>query len=62
MDMFVWPEVLNSKRDIIVLGRNGQGGNVICLVLDSHMSPPLWGQSPARDLEERGSLDMPSGK
>lgn len=41
MDMFVEPEVVNSKRDIIILGRNGQGGNVICLVLDSHMSPPL---------------------
>lgn len=40
MDMFVGPEVMNSIRDI-VLGRNGQGGNVICLVLDSHMSPPL---------------------
>lgn len=41
MDMFVGPEVVNSKRDIIILGRNGQGGNMICLVLDSHMSPPL---------------------
>lgn len=29
--MFVGPEVVNSRRDI-VLGRSGQDGHVICLV------------------------------